>query len=170
MPAVANMVGKETPRVAVVLVLHEDPDPVSLIGLVEHVFLPQDRQEERTGRVHDGDVGKQPAAVVGLQEFNDTEEEGVLRNRSHRVVGNTCRDSTAHPRRVSEQRIQATVAALYKLLERSRTGNGHEYIRRQGQCRFHHSGPGQSNGSSRRVEWGICSHRTCPRTRGILWR
>lgn len=40
-PAVANVVGEETPRVAVVLVLHEDTDPVGLAGLVEHVFFPQ---------------------------------------------------------------------------------------------------------------------------------
>lgn len=111
-PAVANVVGEETPRVAVVLVLHEDTDPVGLAGLVEHVFFPQNRQEKRTGRVHDGDVGKQPAAVVGLQEFDNTEEEGVLRNRSHRIVGDTSRSGTTNPRRVSEKRIQAAVAAL----------------------------------------------------------
>lgn len=112
MPAVTDMVGEETPRVAVVLVLHENTDSVSLAGLVEHVFLPQDRQKQRTCRVHDCDVGKQPAAVVGLQEFDNTEEEGVLRNRSHRIVGDTSRSGTTNPRRVSEKRIQAAVAAL----------------------------------------------------------
>lgn len=114
-PAVANVVGEETPRVAVVLILHEDTDPVGLAGLVEHVFFPQNRQEKRTGRVHDGDVGKQPAAVVGLQEFDNTEEEGVLRNRSHRIVGDTSRSGTTNPRRVSEKRIQAAVAAIVKV-------------------------------------------------------
>lgn len=112
MPAVTNVVGEETPRVAVVFVLHEDADPVSLAGLVEHVFFPQNRQEKRTGRVHDSDVGKQPAAVVGLQEFDNAEEEGVLRNRSHRIVGDTSWSGTTNPRRVSEKRIQAAVAAL----------------------------------------------------------
>lgn len=112
MPAVADMVGEETPRVLVVLILHENPNTACLTRLVDHVFLPQYRQEEGTCRVHDGDVGKQPVTVVGLQQLNDPEEEWMLGNGSHGVVGDTRWNRTAHPRGVSEKRIQPTVAAL----------------------------------------------------------
>ena len=111
-PAVANVVGEETPCVAVVLILHQNPDPACLVGLIKHVLLPEHREEKWTSRVHDRDVRKQPAAVVRLQQLNDAKEERMLGNRSHRIVGNTRWNSAAHPRRIREQRIQTTIATL----------------------------------------------------------
>lgn len=40
-PAVTDVVGEETPCVPVVLILHQDPDPACLIGLIKHVLLPE---------------------------------------------------------------------------------------------------------------------------------
>lgn len=112
MPAVPDVVGEETPCVPVVLILHQDTDPAGLVGLVKHVLLPEYREEKRASRVHDRDVRKQPAAVVRLKQLDDAEKERMLRDRSHGIVGNTRWDCAAHPRRVCEQRIQATIAAL----------------------------------------------------------
>ena len=59
MPAVADMMGKETPHVLVVLPLHQDPHTCARFNmLVSHVLLPDDRQKQWTRRVHDRDVGQ----------------------------------------------------------------------------------------------------------------
>ena len=79
------MMRKETPRVPIVLVHHQDPDStpshaITDIGARGHVFFPNDREEERAGAVHDGDVGETPIPVVFAQGFDNEEEEGVLGN------------------------------------------------------------------------------------------
>lgn len=77
-PAVTPVVGEEAPRELVVLVLHENAHAPSLTGSIAHILFPDDRQEQRSGRVHDGDVWEEPVAVVLLQHFDRTEEEWVL--------------------------------------------------------------------------------------------
>lgn len=74
------MMGEEAPGVLVVLVGHQDSHAGRLARLVEHIFLPYHGQEQRARRIHDGDVRQQPAAVVGLQQLDDSEEERMLRH------------------------------------------------------------------------------------------
>lgn len=111
-PAVTPVVGEEAPRELVVLVLHEDAHAPSLARSIAHVLFPDDRQEQRSGRVHDRDVWEEPVTIVLLQHFDGTEEEWVLRYGTHSVIGDTGRCSAAYPGRISQERIQATVAAL----------------------------------------------------------
>lgn len=54
-------------------------------------------------------------AIILLQQFNDAQEERVLGDRAHSVIGDTCWRGAAHPRGVSEEGIQAAVAALILL-------------------------------------------------------
>lgn len=104
-PAVTGVVGKETPGVLVVFILHENPHAARLRWVVLHVLLPDNRQEQRTRRVHDGNVREKPMAVVLLEQLDHAQEEGVLGNGAHGVVGDTGGHSAAHPRGVSEQGI-----------------------------------------------------------------
>lgn len=170
MPAVPGVVGEKAPGVLVVLVLHEDPYTPRLSRLVLHVFLPDDRQEQWAGRVHDRDIGEQPAAVVLLQQLDHTEEEGMLGHRAHGVVGDTGGNGAAHPRRVSEQGVQPTVAALIAV----RIFNAHQRlmanVRRLDRYRFPHSVPERSTESNLRAGWGVCSHRMSRGTKGIQRR
>lgn len=69
MPAAALVMAEETPGIPVVLVHHEDADSASTravadVGARRHVFLPDDGEEQRTGAVHDGNVGETPVLVV----------------------------------------------------------------------------------------------------------
>ena len=101
-PAVADVVGEEAPRVPVVLVLHADADTPGLGAAFMHVLLPDDGEEEGASRIHDGDIGEQPAAVVGLQQLDHAEEERVLGDRAHGVIGYPRGRGAAHPGGVSE--------------------------------------------------------------------
>lgn len=104
-PAVAHVVREEAPRVPVVLIAHQDADTARLAGVGLHVLLPDHRQKQGTSRVHNRDVREEPMAVIRLQQLNRTQEEGVLGNRSHGVVGDTGRNSATDPGRVGEERI-----------------------------------------------------------------
>lgn len=53
--------------------------------------------------------------VVLLQHLDHTQEEGMPGHRAHYIVGYTSGYGAAHPCRVSEQRIQATMAALVRV-------------------------------------------------------
>lgn len=149
--------GEETPGELVILVLHQDAHSARFCGLGLHVLLPDDRQEEWPSRVHDGDVGKQPAAVVLLEKLDCAQEERMLRHGAHRVVGYTGGNRTAHPRGIGEERVQATVAALLQLVSGT-IFNARVHIHRPYRCRFHRSVQEQSIGSSLRAGWGIGSH------------
>jgi len=119
-PRVAKVMGEETPGVVVVLVREQDTNSATIrtVANVETFggpVTPDDAQEEWTSRGHDSDVGENPFAVVAGQVVNDTQEEWVTRNRAHCVVGDTGRQSAAHPGGVGEQRIQATVATIVQV-------------------------------------------------------
>lgn len=120
MPRVAKVVGEETPGVVVVLVREQDTNSAT-VGAVANVktfgrpVAPDDAQEERTSRCHDSNVGKNPFAVVARQIVNDTQEEWVTRDRAHCIVGDTGRQSAAHPGGVREQRVQTTIAAIIQV-------------------------------------------------------
>jgi hypothetical protein len=123
-PTVSPVVGEETPRELVIFVLHENPDAASLAGLVAHVLLPDDGQEQRSGRIHDCDVWEEPMAIILLQHLDHAQEEWVLGHGAHGVVGDTGGRCAAHPRGVSEEGIQAAVAALVHVRDGAVTPNG----------------------------------------------
>ncbi len=111
------MVAEEAPGVPVVLVRHEHPhaaaaDAVADVFARRHEFLPHDGQEQGAGRGHDGDVRQLPVFVVGFQGFDDEEEEGMGGDGPHGVVGDPGGRGAADPRRVGEEGIQPSVAAL----------------------------------------------------------
>lgn len=70
-PAAAFVVGEEAPGVFVVLVWHEDADAANLVRFGEHVLFPDHGEEEGACGVHNGDVGEDPAPVVGLEGLYD---------------------------------------------------------------------------------------------------
>jgi hypothetical protein len=78
---------EEAPGVLIILIGHQYPDSRGLgTGTIEHILLPDDRQEQGASAVHDGDVGQYPAPIVCLKRFYDSKEEGMLRDCSHCIV------------------------------------------------------------------------------------
>lgn len=89
---------------------HENPDPPHprlriQVRMLAHPLLPYHTQEQWPGTRHDGDVWKYPIPIGALQAFHDPEEERVLRNGPHDIVGYTRGHSPAHERGVAEQRV-----------------------------------------------------------------
>lgn len=105
MPAVALVVREETPRVFIVLAGHEDANAIDFVWLQEHVLFPHDGEEEGTGGVHDCDVWEDPAPIVGLEGLDDAEEERVLGDGTHGIVGDSGGGSATNPGGVGEERI-----------------------------------------------------------------
>ena len=132
MPAIAHVMREETPRVLVVLIRHQNAHPRLVRRVVLHILLPDHREEQRPGRVHDGDVRQQPAAVIRLQQLNHSEEERMLRDRSHGVVRDASRRSAPDPRWVSEKRVETTVAAIVQVDIRSPVMRQHKVADRVG--------------------------------------
>ena len=118
-PGAALELGEEGPGVAVVLVGHEDADaaePVGpLVGVVDHVFLPDHREEEGARGAHDGDVGQDPLAVVALEALDHAEEERVLGHGAHDVVGDSRRDGAADPGAVGEEGVETSLAPVVEV-------------------------------------------------------
>jgi hypothetical protein len=167
-PRVAQVVPEEAPGALAVFVGEEYAHTLFLhvVALVL-VVPPDDAQKEGTGRSHDGDVRKKPAAVVSGQGVDDLHEEGVLGHAAHGVVGYAGRDRPTHPGRVREERIESALAALETLED----GNGKgSHARRPGRCIFLHSTPGRNSESRQRAGWGTGSRRTSPRTTGTRRR
>jgi hypothetical protein len=91
----------------------------------------------------------------------------VLRHAAHGVVGDAGGNGAAHPGRVGQERVEATLAALGRLEgEEGRM----DHVRRRGRCRCRHSRRGRSSESRRRVGWGIGSRRTSRGTTGTRRR
>lgn len=114
------MVGEEAPRVIVVLVWPENTDASSFWTVSDVEALcspvsPDDAQEQRSGGRHYTDVGQYPVAVVLLQVVNNTEEERVAGDCAHHVVGDSSRHGAAHPCRVGEQRVEASVTTIVQI-------------------------------------------------------
>ena len=98
-PAVSDVVGEKTPGKSVVFIRHQYTDSVHANGL-RHVFFPNHRQEQRSSRIHHCNVRQDPMPVVCLQRVHDLQEEGMLRNRAHGVVGDSSGFRSADPCRV----------------------------------------------------------------------
>lgn len=105
MPAVALVVCEETPRVFIVLVRHEDSNASDFVRSGEHVLFPHDGEEEGSCRVHDGDVRKDPAPVVRLERLDDAQEEWVLGDGTHGIVGDSGGGSATNPGGVCKEGV-----------------------------------------------------------------
>ncbi|KAH9872774.1 hypothetical protein J1614_005168 [Plenodomus biglobosus] len=114
-PAVAQVVGEETPGMVVVLVGEEDAHAIVVEGLRIVVVAPDDAEEERAGRGHDGDVWEWPAAVVVGQRVDGLEEEGVAGNGAHGIVGDASGQGSTDPGWVGEERVKAAVASIVEI-------------------------------------------------------
>ena len=126
MPATALGDIEEAPREPLVLVRHEDAHVLVCRPLDVQVLLPDHREEERTGAVHDGDVRHGPVAVVARQALDHAQEERVLGHGAHRVVADACRHGATHPCWVGEKRVQTSVAAVVEIDVDSAVEGEHE--------------------------------------------
>jgi hypothetical protein len=115
-PAVAKMMGEETPFMVVVLVGEEDADSVVANGVAVIIVSPNYAKEERARGGHDGDVWHDPPTVVIWKRVDGLEEEWVAGDRAHGVVGNTSGCRTADPCWVGEERVEAAIASLRAML------------------------------------------------------
>jgi len=115
MPTISLRDVEETPRVAFVLIRHQNAHMIHWRSRNANVFLPDHRKKQRTSAVHDGDVRHGPVTVIRLQRLDDTDEKWVLGNRAHGVITDSCRHCRAYPSGVAEQRIQASVTAIVEI-------------------------------------------------------
>lgn len=113
MPAIAQMMAEETPRMLIIFVRHQDAysSPID-VRARSHVLLPDDTEKERAGAGHDGYVGKSPVSVVFLERLNDKEEEGVTGHGAHSVVRDARRIGFSCPGGVGQEGIETALAAL----------------------------------------------------------
>lgn len=58
---------EETPFMLAVIRRHEDPHALHWLPLRLDVFLPDNRQEQRAGAIHDSDVRQPPVALIRRQ-------------------------------------------------------------------------------------------------------
>lgn len=115
-PTVAQVVGEETPGMVIVLIGEEDADPaVTFLGHAV-VVSPDDAEVERTGRSHDGDVWKNPLAVVVREGVDGLQEEWVTGNSAHNIVRDTSGICATNPSWVGKKRVETTIAALDDML------------------------------------------------------
>lgn len=115
MPAIAFDDVEETPCVFVVFIWHEITHAACFVGNSSHVFDPEDGEEERAGAVHDGDIWHAPVSVIGLERFDDAEEEGVLGDGSHSIVTNSGGDCSTQPGGIAEEGIETSFTAVVEI-------------------------------------------------------
>ena len=112
MPATARVISEESGDMFGVVVWHQNSDPMLFARSRAHVLLPDDAEEQGTGRVHDGDVWKEPLSVVALQRVDHPQEEWVLRNGSHDIVRYAGGHGPSKPGGVGKQGVKTSVTAL----------------------------------------------------------
>ena len=114
-PAIAKVVREEAPRVVVVLVGEEDANSIIAHGVSVVVVSPDHAQEEGSSGGHDGNVRQNPSSVVVWKGIDGLQEEGVARDGTHGIVGNTCGGGAADPSWIGQKRVEAAVASLKKI-------------------------------------------------------
>lgn len=114
MPAVPSMARKKAPGRLIIFCRHQDTDPCCVVGPAAYIFLPDDGQKQRTRGIHDRDIGQDPASIVRLQRFDRAEEERMVRDGSHGIIGDARRDCATNPCRIAQERIQSAAAALFR--------------------------------------------------------
>jgi hypothetical protein len=111
-PAIADMVGEEAPRVVVVLIGEENAHAIVARRARVVVVSPYDAKIERASGCHYGNVWERPSAVVISERVDGLEEEGMTGYSAHGIVGDTSGERAAHPGGVGEERIEAAIASL----------------------------------------------------------
>ena len=111
-PAVADVVREEAPRVIVILVREEDAYSVIALGGYIVVVSPDDAEIEGPGGCHDGNVWEGPSAVIVRERIDSLQEERMAGNRAHSVVRDAGGECAAYPRGVGEERIKTAIASL----------------------------------------------------------
>lgn len=96
----------------IIFIRHEIAHTARFIANAAHVFDPEDGEEERSGTVHHGDVWHSPITVIGLERFDDAEEEGMLGDGTHGVITDSCGDCTTYPGWITEKRIETSITAI----------------------------------------------------------
>jgi hypothetical protein len=114
-PAVPLHDVEEAPAMPFVFIGHQDAHTLQFRSLGTDILLPNHRQEEWAGAVHDRDVRHAPIPVVVLQGVDHSEEEWMLRNRAHGIVADARGDGEADPGWVAEEGIKAAVAAVVQI-------------------------------------------------------
>lgn len=114
-PAVAKVVGKETPWVVVVFIGEQNTDAAIALLVDGVVVSPDYAKIERTGRSHDSDVGKKPFAVIVGERVDGLEEEWVAGNSAHDIVGDTGRVCATDPSWIREKRVKTTIATIVEI-------------------------------------------------------
>ncbi|KFY23859.1 hypothetical protein V491_02390 [Pseudogymnoascus sp. VKM F-3775] len=114
-PAVPLCDIEDAPRVVAVLGRHEHAHLVLIGPLLGHVLLPDDGEEERACRRHDGDVGHAVVVCVALETLNHALEEGVVWDGAHGVVADARGERAAQPGWVLEHHVQTPGAAIVEI-------------------------------------------------------
>ena len=165
MPAVAHVVGEEAPRVVIVLVWEEDAQTIQPLWIGARVVSPDQAKVERSGRRHDGNVREHPSAVVVGQRVDGLQEEGMARDGTHGIVGDTGGHCAAYPGGVGQERVETTITSLFCVSRVNQRQLGH--LRRPSQCKFLQNGEAQNILSHRRAGSGTGSRRKSRGTMGI---
>lgn len=114
-PTIAFDDVEETPCMLVVFIWHKITHAACFVGNGSHVFDPEDREEERAGAVHNGDVWHAPVSVVCLERFDDAEEERMLRDGTHGIVTDSGWNSSAQPGGIAEEGIETSFTAVVEI-------------------------------------------------------
>ena len=124
MPTAPFIPHEETPPMLTVVLRHQHSQSAQLDVLAGiYILFPHDGEEQGAGRRHDGDVGQEPGTVVGLEGGGDVEEEGMVRDAAHGVVGDAGGDGAPRPGGVGEEGVEAALASLER-----RRRLGHERL------------------------------------------
>lgn len=116
MPRVPQVVGKEAPRMSTVLIREQDPHAIHLGKVPRAVVMPpNDAQEQRPRRPHDGDVRQHPAPIILRQCIYNLQEKRMMRHAAHGVVADARRGRAPHPRRVREQGVHPTLTPVVQI-------------------------------------------------------
>lgn len=127
MPTIPHVMTKKAPTIPHILLAEQDPDSffsrhsVALVGVV---VVPEQGEEERAGRCHDGDVRHEPGFVVVFEGGDRFADEGVMRYYADYVVTDACWVGAPDPGGVGEERVEAALAALHKVLKKTDCGYG----------------------------------------------
>jgi hypothetical protein len=73
---------------------------------------PYHAEKEWAGGAHDSNIWEEPGAVVAWKGVDDFEEERVVWDAAHDIVGNTGGYGAANPGAVCEKRVETALAAL----------------------------------------------------------
>ena len=94
----------------------DTPGPVCAFSQVQgHISLPDHGEEQRAGAGHDGDVGEEPVAIVGLELLGHEQEERVARRGAHSVVRDPRGVGRVYPGGELQEGVHPAVAPIVEV-------------------------------------------------------